>query len=90
MKLVLALAAVAGLLSTSAAHSSPICAGDANGDNRVNILDLSMIAAYWGMGTAPYQYGDVDGDSIVGDGDFLVVSSNWGRTCHVVPFVAAD
>jgi len=70
--------------------ASPICPGDANGDNVVNILDLSWTVSHLHMGTAPYQYGDVNGDMIVTMEDLDLEAANFGRQCLIVGGLATD
>lgn len=72
------------------AYASPICPGDANGDNVVNILDLSLTVSNLGKGTAPYQYGDVNGDMIVTQADLDIEAANYGRVCLPVGGLATD
>ena len=74
----------------SKASASPICPGDANGDNVVNILDLSLTVSNLYKGTAPYQYGDVNGDMIVTQADLDLELANYGRQCLVVGGLAQD
>lgn len=71
-------------------NASPICPGDANGDNVVNILDLSLTVSHLYMGTAPYQYGDVNGDMIVTMEDLELIGANYGRQCLIVGGLATD
>lgn len=66
------------------------CPGDANGDNVVNILDLSLTVSNIGKGTAPYAYGDVNGDSIVTQADLDLEAANYGRTCVPVGGLSTD
>lgn len=70
--------------------ASPTCPGDANGDNVVNILDLSWTVSHLHMGTAPYQYGDVNGDMIVTQADLDLEAANYGRVCLPVGGLATD
>lgn len=54
-----------------------ICAGDVNGDGRVNFSDLLAVLSNWGpCGTCPE---DLDEDGVVGFDDLLVVLSSWGK-----------
>lgn len=66
------------------------CPGDANGDNVVNILDLSLTVSHLYQGTAPYQYGDVNGDQIVTQADLDLEAQNYGRVCLPVGGLATD
>ena len=72
------------------AYASPVCPGDANGDNVVNILDLSLTVSNLYKGTAPYQYGDVNGDSIVTMADLYLERDNYGRQCMFIGGLAQD
>ena len=71
-------------------NASAICPGDANGDNVVNILDLSLTVSNLYKGTAPYQYGDVNGDQIVTMDDLYLEAANYGRVCLPVGGLATD
>lgn len=66
------------------------CPGDANGDNVVNILDLSLTVSNLYKGTAPYQYGDVDGDQIVTQADLDLEAANYGHVCVPVIMLSAE
>ncbi|MBK7086908.1 MAG: hypothetical protein IPH53_20580 [Flavobacteriales bacterium] len=63
----------------------PACAGDANRDGVVNILDLSLTVAHLHQGTEPYRYGDADGDSIVTMADLDIEAANFGNVCAPTP-----
>lgn len=73
------------------AHAAPqTCPGDANGDNHVDILDLSLTVSHLYQGTAPYRYGDVDGDQIVTHADIDIEAANYGRMCLPVGGLSTD
>lgn len=68
------------------------CAGDANGDRVVNILDLSLISAHYLQAVAPGTTGDLNGDGVVNALDLVIVGQNYGHICTVtiVPGLAVD
>ncbi len=52
-------------------------AGDVNGDNRIDILDLAFIAYHFGSQTAS---ADINGDAKIDILDLSLVGANFGRT----------
>ncbi|MHC4717219.1 MAG: PEP-CTERM sorting domain-containing protein [Planctomycetota bacterium] len=64
-----------------AAASSPSCLlGDANGDGRVGIADLSALADNYGATGATWRMGDFNGDGDVGIADLSALADNYGKT----------
>ena len=63
-------------------NPAPDCPGDLNGDNVVNISDLSQLLAYYGTasGATPEQ-GDMDGDGDVDISDLSALLAIYGTTC---------
>ena len=53
--------------------------GDANTDQCVNIIDLSILASNWGSGEAVWSDGDFDSNGIINFADFALLASNWGK-----------
>lgn len=51
--------------------------GDLNGDRKVNISDLSVMAANWGSTSATAAQGDLNGDGKVNVSDLSVLANNW-------------
>ena len=91
MKTIVIAFALAALGVYGIAKAAPqTCPGDANGDNHVDILDLSLTVSHLYMGTAPYTYGDVNGDSIVTMADLQLESDNYGRMCLPVGGLSTD
>jgi uncharacterized membrane protein len=80
--------AVTGLLrsnSTGEVQSFVIylnaeCAGDTNGDNIVNFIDLNSVLATFGQ-TGEGLAGDVNGDGVVNFTDLNEVLANFGADC---------
>ena len=62
-------------------------AGDANGDDVVNVLDFLAVLAAWHQIGGPE---DVDGDGVVDIGDFLMVLANWGALPAPSEVLVAD
>ena len=56
--------------------------GDANGDGRVSVGDLSVLGAHWGR-AATWRQGDFDGDWQVSIGDVSVLASRWGSSARL-------
>lgn len=67
-----------------------LCPGDANGDNVVNILDLSVEAAHLWQTVEPGTNGDVTGDGVVTIADITLTGAHYGNICLVVPGVSQD
>lgn len=58
--------------------------GDMNGDGRIDILDLSMVAISFGYFSSEPEYNpevDLNKDGIVDIYDISVVSMHYGETC---------
>lgn len=53
--------------------------GDANGDNTINILDLSVLASNYGQSGRTRAQGDFDGNGLVNILDLSILASNWGK-----------
>lgn len=68
------------------------CAGDANGDKVVNILDLSLQSAHYLQTVPPWTLGDVNGDGVVDILDLTITGDNYGHICApvVIPGLAFD
>lgn len=56
------------------------CPGDANGDFRVDFLDLNLVLGFFGM-TGPNLPGDVNNDCAVDFLDLNIVLSGFGSSC---------
>ncbi len=54
-------------------------AGDTNGDNLVNALDLSVLASNWNKSGMSRAQGDLNGDGSVNALDLSVLATNWGK-----------
>jgi len=52
--------------------------GDANGDNGVDLLDLSILASQWGQGVTANTGADFNGDGKVDLLDLSILASAWG------------
>ena len=63
-----------GFLSFLVEYTPP-CNADVNHDYEVNVNDLLIVIAVWGLDD---PLGDVDQDGIVGVNDLLIVIANWG------------
>ena len=61
-------------------HAATTLSADFNGDNTVNILDLSILAANWGKTNATSTTGDANGDGKVNILDLSILASEWGQT----------
>jgi len=57
-------------------HSS-ILPGDVNGDGKVDLTDLTMLARNWQQNVMPYTNGDVSGDGKVDLTDLTMLARNW-------------
>ncbi|MCW1908366.1 MAG: polysaccharide deacetylase family protein [Candidatus Saccharibacteria bacterium] len=54
-------------------------AGDINGDNVINALDLSILASNWGKTGLTRAQGDLNGDGTANALDLSVLATNWGK-----------
>jgi hypothetical protein len=58
------------------------CAGDTDGNNVIDLSDLGVVLANYGLTTGgTLATGDVDGDGAVDLSDLGVVLSNYGTEC---------
>ena len=64
---------ILGLLSESTG-SIP---GDANGDGAVDVADLGVLGANFGMSGAVFSDGDFNGDNVVDVADLGILGANW-------------
>ena len=61
---------------------APPCVGDVNGDQRVDLTDLSTLLANFGTsGGATIALGDLNGDGNVNLSDLAVLLGNFGLNC---------
>ncbi len=69
-------------LSDAAPCGGPDCPGDLDGDQDVDLTDLSQLLANYGTsGGANYEDGDLDGDGDVDLTDLSALLSVYGTTC---------
>lgn len=54
--------------------------GDLNGDGKVSIADLSIIAAHWGETDPNYADGNITGQSTINLSDLSVLANNWDES----------
>ncbi len=65
-----------------AVNLTPDCPGDLDGDNDVDLGDLSQLLAHYGITSgASYEDGDLDGDGDVDLGDLSALLAVYGTTC---------
>lgn len=71
-----------GTLNTVMYGSPPTCVGDLNGDNAVDLVDLTSLLANFGVtgGATPAQ-GDLDGDGDVDLVDLSAMLARFGSIC---------
>ncbi len=64
-------------------HQSPeLLGGDANDDNRINIVDLTLLSTAFGSGSGDADYlqgADLDADGQIGVADFAILAQNFGE-----------
>jgi len=80
------------IVSLQCGVSSGTIPGDINGDGKVNLLDLELLAAAFGSHRANYDYpgepaspnwnpkADLNGDGIVDLGDLVILAAHYGQT----------
>jgi hypothetical protein len=51
--------------------------GDINGDSRVDVGDLGILAANWQRTDAAWADGDLTGDLVVDAGDLGILADSW-------------
>ena len=62
--------------------SQPQCQDDLNGDRVVNLSDLAILLAHYGLASgASYADGDVNGDGKVDLSDLAALLARYGSTC---------
>jgi hypothetical protein len=64
--------------------------GDADGNHNVNIKDLSVLAANYGVSNATWAMGDFDGDKVVGVIDLSMLAANYDKGTGEATSFAAD
>jgi hypothetical protein len=65
-----------------AVDMSPECPGDLDGDGDVDLSDLSILLAHYGMTSgAEYEDGDLDGDGDVDLTDLSALLAAYGTSC---------
>jgi len=62
-------------------NPAPTCVGDSNGDNAVNIDDLTAVILNWAS-TAANNPGDIDDDGVVNINDYTAVVLHWGACAN--------
>ncbi len=72
---------VAASQTITVSAPAPICPGDADGDDTVDLNDLNFVLANWGTTVDPGTNGDVDGNGTIDLGDLNTVLGNWGQSC---------
>jgi hypothetical protein len=66
-----------GIVDMGAYEHEPVCLGDANGSNSVDVDDLLLVINNWGQtGLNP---ADLTGNSVVDMDDLLAVINGWGN-----------
>ena len=80
-----------GTVDTGAVEygSSPLLAGDANADGKVDFADLVLVARNYGKTNATWFDGDFNNDGSVGFDDLLIVARNYGRSVSLAAAAAA-
>ncbi len=69
----------------------PLPSGDANNDNRISVLDFSLLASTFGRSSGSAGYdgrADFNGDSLISLLDFSLLSKNFGRAGAAAPAAA--
>jgi len=62
------------------------CEGDVNADDRVDIVDLSILLSHFGISVgARLSDGDIDGDGAIGLGDLSSLLQAFGTDCGAQP-----
>lgn len=72
-----------GSATSAVAHIGPVppCPADLNGDNVVDISDLTGLLSNFGIGGATPEQGDLDGDGDVDLTDLAMMLSSFGLPC---------
>ena len=69
-----------GLNGSSSPLTVIVNNGDLNGDGKVNISDLAVMASHWGQTDSNYADGNVTGQSTINISDLSVLANNWNWT----------
>jgi hypothetical protein len=74
-------------LSLESTHASQLI-GDVNDDGAVNISDLAIMAAHWGLSSgATLNLGDLNNDGAVNIEDLAILASHWEDTSAGLPAI---
>lgn len=65
-----------GFWTGSTDTPTPVCPGDLNGDNVVDVSDLLILLGAWGP--CPGCAADLNGDNVVDVSDLLILLGAWG------------
>jgi hypothetical protein len=65
--------------TTSPSISAKHTKGDVNNDDKITVIDLSILLSNFGRRPAAFQSGDVNGDGVVNVIDLSILLSNYGR-----------
>ncbi len=60
----------------------PMCDGDLNSDNVVNLTDLSILLVNFGQTNVGFRTGDLNGDNVVNLSDLSLLLVHFGETCQ--------
>ena len=69
--------------------SSPLLAGDANVDGKVDFADFVLVARNYGKTNAIWSDGDFNNDGSVGFDDLVIVARNYGKSASLAATAAA-
>jgi len=70
---------LASLVGYFIIHKSHAAGADINGDGVINISDLSILAAHFGMLGQTFSTGDLNGDGVVNISDLSILAAAWGQ-----------
>ena len=60
-------------------ESNAILPGDANNDQKVNGLDVTLVIAFWGVVSDPPSQADFNNDGFINSIDLQIVLANWSQ-----------
>jgi len=67
-----------GSNTNSDSESVYVANGDFNGDGKINLSDLAILAAHWSETDSTYTDGNITGQSTINLSDLAVLAANWG------------
>jgi len=85
LTLTVILFAAIGTYLVVASQAATVLSADFNGDNTVNIYDLSVMSSNWGKTGTTHTMGDANDDDTINVFDLSILALEWGQTLAPIP-----